>query len=733
MKSYVLCKGPRGYRRRHAACLGMLALLVLAIAWEPWAKISIDSKISPIQTRLSMQPDEHVDGIVRKVQVMIDENRVRDDGNGGGESSEHVSQVRNAGNDVKEAEAEQEMEGDDEEEAKEGEGDEEEKGQGEFEVERPVSDTQEEDSKEGGEGKTILGEGGDERDDQGNFDSRLHAIEAVNKSEDVHIVEESNRAQAGAVTVRGAVDNEGESKGKDGHMVSHLEHTAPRAPQSSQPKYQNSSNLSEQNLRCANLLDESHATIANSSMRLRKAWATFVKDVNASSIQYCMARCSAQRCCAEGRVRGLQGVEILKDDLSLLALADNNRKEIRKEAGQSHSEQPIYLSAVDGDIMEAHKTGTGRPASASSSLYPSLSLTKGGDDDVTLITQGTIDRLKNMDHLNAVWPGPKVVVFAIYNSSADDAPIANAHRTSILRAAAGWTNVRVLFCTLRAKYDFFTKEFPEKKHVLLPINTLRNLGIDNAQTNYVFPLDIDFIPSRHLYSKLIRTYLPLVHGIDRVTLVLPHYETLKCDGKVRVPHTFSELQIQLEQGHAQPFHVSTTFLIPLDWPSTPRSCEREGNNIWTPGIKTTNYNRWYRESREGCEGIFPLKTQGGPQADRYYEPFTVFRRVEADSRRVPRYPEQFVGRFKNKIAFITLLRAHRYRFFTVRKEFVIHIPHKISNQSTPEMESLLLTMRKWHLLERSHLAHRVYSLKGDKHPGKPQSGPLDHGFICNEA
>lgn len=39
-----------------------------------------------------------------------------------------------------------------------------------------------------------------------------------------------------------------------------------------------------------------------------------------------------------------------------------------------------------------------------------------------------------------------------------------------------------------------------------PINKLRNIGLKNAQTPYVFLADIDFIPSQDLYDTL-RKYI----------------------------------------------------------------------------------------------------------------------------------------------------------------------------------------------------------------------------------
>jgi hypothetical protein len=59
----------------------------------------------------------------------------------------------------------------------------------------------------------------------------------------------------------------------------------------------------------------------------------------------------------------------------------------------------------------------------------------------------------------------------------------------------------------------------------------------------------------------------------------------------------------------------------------------------------------------------------------FWEPFTVQKRVEPDGHLLPRYHEPFVGRHRNKIDFISSLRAESYHFATLLREFVAHVPH----------------------------------------------------------
>ena len=135
--------------------------------------------------------------------------------------------------------------------------------------------------------------------------------------------------------------------------------------------------------------------------------------------------------------------------------------------------------------------------------------------------------------------------------------------------------------------------------------------------------------------------------------------------------------------------------------------------------------RWLRESQAGIEGAFKLSITG-PLFDKYYEPFVVVKRVEANGVTLPRYGEQYVGRFKNKISFVTQLRGNHYRFYTLRQEFLTHIPHPISNQSTDAMQAHLLNMRVLHRQDRRALDRQWTS--GAKPP--LEKSPFDSGIDC---
>lgn len=154
-------------------------------------------------------------------------------------------------------------------------------------------------------------------------------------------------------------------------------------------------------------------------------------------------------------------------------------------------------------------------------------------------------------------------------------------------------------------------------------------------------VDMDFVPSHTLYPKFTKYLLPLVASIDRAVIVIPHWEALTCYNEIRIPRDFVQLSSYSKQGKARPFHADTELLISLDEASPPQDelCMAESKATWTAGIQTTNYHRWFEESLKGIDGFYPLNV-AGPMYDKFYEPFTIVRRVESNGFLLPRYEEK---------------------------------------------------------------------------------------------
>ena len=64
----------------------------------------------------------------------------------------------------------------------------------------------------------------------------------------------------------------------------------------------------------------------------------------------------------------------------------------------------------------------------------------------------------------------------------------------------------------------------------------------------------------------------------------------------------------------------------------------------------------------------------------------VVKRLDFRRQTLPRYQETFVGRHFNKISFILQLRAERFKFFTLRREFLTHVGHLLSASKSRPMK-----------------------------------------------
>ena len=167
-----------------------------------------------------------------------------------------------------------------------------------------------------------------------------------------------------------------------------------------------------------------------------------------------------------------------------------------------------------------------------------------GFRDVTLCTQGTVSRMHSFKLQHAAWAGPKIVVFTVFNHSADFYASAAAELELIRSESAGFSNTLTLIYvathyrlpasdTDEPEHDGFSRLMEQYKYErgylmsLYPINTLRNLVVDLARTNWVFPLDMDFVPSVTLYSRLREVYFERFNSMARPALIIPHLEAKK--------------------------------------------------------------------------------------------------------------------------------------------------------------------------------------------------------------
>lgn len=99
-----------------------------------------------------------------------------------------------------------------------------------------------------------------------------------------------------------------------------------------------------------------------------------------------------------------------------------------------------------------------------------------------------------------------------------------------------------------------------------PINLLRNVGLKNIVTPYVFAADIDFLPMQGLY-QVLKNYLATL-DMRKKALVVPAFETQKY--KSKVPRTKKELVEMWDNREVFTFRY----------------------DVWASGHAPTNYKKW---------------------------------------------------------------------------------------------------------------------------------------------
>jgi len=185
---------------------------------------------------------------------------------------------------------------------------------------------------------------------------------------------------------------------------------------------------------------------------------------------------------------------------------------------------------------------------------------------------------------------------------------------------------------------------------------------------------------------------------------------------------------------------------------------------WPQGIASTNYSRWYAESQHGFFGFVRIHPDLGPYeyGVKFWEPFVLARRVEpqpprrkttrkrptsparcrsqmnntrtarcgssaapeAEPYTLPRYSESYVGRFRNKVAFISSLRAQRYTFYTLLQEFASHHPHPVGNASSDDSKAMKKIMWRVDDMHKATLAAEHHA------SNPPGEGRYAKGWHC---
>lgn len=240
--------------------------------------------------------------------------------------------------------------------------------------------------------------------------------------------------------------------------------------------------------------------------------------------------------------------------------------------------------------------------------------------DITLIVQVSFDRIQMLKYIFEIWNGP--ISVAIHLSPSDIADLENFWFNSIEFRKKQNVSIHLVY----------------KNSIHYPINMLRNIAIQQANTEYIFCMDADFVPSNILYEKLLEFFSKQASS-DKIAFVVPAFE-LDNFNFGQMPNSKAELAGLYSKEKIKIFRLTE----------------------WARGHAPTDFQQWFNASK-------PYEVKMKPD----FEPYVVIERKKS-----PRYDERFSGFGWNKVSYIMELESARFKFLVLPFAYLVHLPHSPS-------------------------------------------------------
>lgn len=204
---------------------------------------------------------------------------------------------------------------------------------------------------------------------------------------------------------------------------------------------------------------------------------------------------------------------------------------------------------------------------------------------------------------------------------------------------------------------------PSAYDTLYPVNTLRNVAMEEAASDLVFVLDVDFIPSCGLHDTLVSheqsldAFLTPDGDLPRA-LVIPAFEVQESD---TAPATVSN-----GATCRRPTRLPRNY-GDLSGLGTKASGFHTGH--FPKGHRATNFTQWsdlVQSTHEDRPWSYAV------QYEEFFEPYVVLSRKHA-----PRFDERFRGYGLNKCSFLRHCHALGFRFEVLAQDahFVVAAEH----------------------------------------------------------
>ncbi len=386
------------------------------------------------------------------------------------------------------------------------------------------------------------------------------------------------------------------------------------------------------------------STVADPNIRSRLVYRAMGDGLETTG-----TRRMAQERVARGRTGG-GGALLLEgsfgEDLADLDPADNY------SSASTSSDSP---TPVPGDMGATYKGACQRlvPPQVPSLVVKKVwrSAKTRTPQDITLVTQLSIDRMTALANQCAVWGG--VISVAVHVPLVDgsvvseDPHLSGSPLSAPLKVLEDFhaSQEAIGRCKLDMMYVY--EEVPSMEEVgLYPVNALRNRALQLASTEMVALVDADFIPNTDLSMDVAdpEHYEVLRRATaNRQAIVLPALEMLVegPEGErlaIKAAEDKEAVRRMMRNDRLQGFHMDG----------------------FVNGHRATDFDRWM-----DAEVAYRAVYEEG------YEPYVIVQRSM-----VPWYDERFKGYRKNKVVHLMHMHHLGMQFVVTPRAWVVHVPHK---------------------------------------------------------
>jgi len=281
---------------------------------------------------------------------------------------------------------------------------------------------------------------------------------------------------------------------------------------------------------------------------------------------------------------------------------------------------------------------------------------------ITAVTQITADKLQRLEDLASRWidDGGYISV-AIYapdevtaNNISDKFRLYFEDNSDLFKRM-----VAQLVVDKRPKGDYKNKSGLRSPHEY-PVNILRNIALEEAPTDHIMYVDVDFIPSVGAHSHLVQqlSLMDVSMKKEKMVLILPAFERklskLETESSSSSSSSMESFHLPSNKEELLPFVTGVdvnNIIAPFHLEEFP------------PGHGPTQFPKWYTAT-ETYQVDY----------DYQFEPYFVINKVD-----MPLFWEYFRGRYCNKFSWVGELFLAGYSFYVNPSSFLIHINHEYSH------------------------------------------------------